>query len=284
MAKQKNKGGRLAANFRRANIAEGLAIQMFRPFSAISPVPREEDYGIDFIGTLIKKEGRVLTAEDSFLVQIKTATSPIFSFSGDGIEWLRNLKLPYFPVVADLNLGKVSIYTLNSFHFPLFTSIVNTYNFVVQNDHNEGDGLDDFPLGDPILEWSLTDCINPGFAEWAYNVFIPFVRIEANNFRYGKLWRFEQFNAETYRFDSSNSIKSPLKIPIEIMEISPGDGEVIQSTLRAVIGPFANWASNQIYKGDKSSSLLKLREALRELDFDPDPENHWDEIAEDMKD
>jgi hypothetical protein len=75
-----------------------------------------------------------------------------------------------------------------------------------------------------------------------------------------------------------------LKIPIEITEIPPGDGEVILSTLRAVIGPFANWASNQIYEGDKSVSLLKLREALRELDFDPDPENSWDEISENMKD
>lgn len=84
--KVKNIGGRLAANFRRANIAEGLAIQMFRPFSAVSPVPREEDFGIDFIGTLIKKDGRTLVAEDSFVVQIKTVSSPIFSFSGEGIE------------------------------------------------------------------------------------------------------------------------------------------------------------------------------------------------------
>lgn len=46
---KKDVGGRIAANFRRANIAEGIAIQVFRPFAAIATVPRDEDYGVDFI-------------------------------------------------------------------------------------------------------------------------------------------------------------------------------------------------------------------------------------------
>src|SRR4051794_14722689 len=99
---EKNIGGRLAANFRAANIAEGLATQMLRPFAAVAPVPREEDYGIDLIGTLMRRSGRVYVAEDSFFLQIKTKTSAAFPFYGDGVLWLRELDLPYFPVVADL--------------------------------------------------------------------------------------------------------------------------------------------------------------------------------------
>lgn len=281
--KKKNIGGRIAANFRRANIAEGLAIQMFRPFCAVSPLPREEDFGIDFIGTLIKKDGKTYLAEDSFAVQIKTVSSPTFSFSGNGIEWLRNLEIPYFPVVADLNTGKISIYSLNKFYLPLFVSVVDCYNFVVQNEYNEGDGLDDFPLGNPIMEWNLNDCTHPDFATWAYNVFSPFVKIEATNFKYGKLWRFESYRAQTYKFDSSIIFKDPIIIDTKIKEISPGDEKAILSTFKAVIGPFANWASNQSENDNKGNILLKLRESLRELNFDPDPENKWDEKASDMQ-
>lgn len=255
---------------------------MFRPFCAISPLPREEDFGIDFIGTLIKRNGKTYLAEDSFAVQIKTVSSPRFQFAGNGVEWLKNLKIPYFPVIADLNTGKISIYSLNQFYMPLFVSMVNCYNFVVQNDYNEGNDLDDFPLGNPIMEWNLSDCTHPEFASWAYNVFSPFVKIESNNYKYGRLWRFETFRTETYRFDASRTITEPLTISTEIRTIPPGDAHFILSTLEAVIKPFANWASNQSENDNKGASLLKLRESFRELNFDPDSENTWDEIAKEM--
>ncbi len=94
---EEDRGGRLAANFRSANIAEGLAIQMLRPFAAVVPVPREEDFRIDLIGTLIRRNGKVLVAERSFAVQIKTSSSAEFPVSGDGLRWLRELDIPYFP-------------------------------------------------------------------------------------------------------------------------------------------------------------------------------------------
>ena len=163
---------------------------------------------------------------------------------------------------------------------PIFVSIVNVYNFVIQNEFNEGDGLNDFPLGNPIMEWSLTDCTHPDFASWAYNVFKPFVKIEADNFKYGRLWRFQTFNTETYKFDKSKPLKELVIIPTKIVEIPPGEGKVILSILKTVIGPFANWAFNQPENRKKGASLLKLRDCLRELNFDPDPENEWNDIVD----
>jgi len=78
------------------------------------PVPREEDYGIDIIGTLLRRNGKVYVAEDSLAVQIKTRTSANFPFNGDGIRWIRELNLPYFPVVAALDSATLSLFTLNS--------------------------------------------------------------------------------------------------------------------------------------------------------------------------
>ena len=48
----KHKGGRLAANVRPGQIAEGFAVQMLRPFAAIAQLAQEEDYGVDLIGRL----------------------------------------------------------------------------------------------------------------------------------------------------------------------------------------------------------------------------------------
>ena len=113
MSKSEDTGGRIAANFRRANIAEGLAGQMLRPVAAIAPVPREEDHGIDFIATLLRRDGRCFVAEDSFVTQVKTHTAARFEFQGVGIRWLRQLRLPYFPMVVDFSAASVSLFTLN---------------------------------------------------------------------------------------------------------------------------------------------------------------------------
>jgi hypothetical protein len=50
--------------------------------------------------TLLAPQGRRLIARDSFFIQVKIRTEPFFEFAGDGVDWLRQMRLPYFPVVA----------------------------------------------------------------------------------------------------------------------------------------------------------------------------------------
>lgn len=279
---KKHQGGRLATNVRRANIAEGIAIQMFRPFAAVAPVPREEDYGIDFVATLIRENGKTLDAEDSFVVQVKTHTSARFPFAGDGIKWLRQLRLPYFPVVANLDDATVSLYTLNRFHMPLHASVVQRIVFCVQSDKDECDGLDDFPLAKPLMKWSMKDCADESFAAWAYAILKPAVYIETNNFQYGHMWRFVELEGGPYHFDPSQPIPKQLPRAGTVSEIAPGYGPAIIEAMRQIVGPFANWASNVIYDDDRSKDLLKLRDSFRRLGLDPDPDGRWDQLAADM--
>jgi hypothetical protein len=278
-----HKGGRIAANFRNANIAEELAILLFKPFCAIANVLRQEDYGIDFIGTLLRKNGKVLSAENSFVAQIKIQSSPVFQFSGEGVEWLRNLELPYFPITVNLNDSSVSVYSLNSWLHPIFTSIVSKYNFVVQNEFCVGDGLDDFPLGNPIMVWSITDAVQADFPFWAYSIFKKFVEIESNNFQFGRLWRFEQVECETFRFSKENPNPEIDLIKTSILEIPPGMPEDVKQIIDRALASLPNWIQNQQYDIDKSESLLDLKRALKELNIDPDPNDNWEEIAKNMK-
>ncbi len=279
----KDKGGRIAANFRKANIAEELAILLFKPFCAIANVTRQEDYGIDFIGTLLKKNGKVYSAQDSFVAQIKIQSSPVFQFSGEGIEWLKSLRLPYFPITVNLKESSVSVYSLNKWYPPIFTSILTDYNFVVQNDYCEGDGLDDFSLGDPIMEWSIEDTTDENFAEWAYSILKVIVEIETRNIQYGNLWKFEQFHIETFRFDSNNPVPKTDKINTSIIEIPPGLPDEVIKVINRAISSLPDWIANQDYESDKSKAVIKLKNALKELNIDAGSEEKWDFIAQEMK-
>ncbi|KPM47608.1 hypothetical protein [Jiulongibacter sediminis] len=278
-----NKGGRIAANFRRGNLGEDLAIQLFRPFCAVANVPREEDYGIDFIGTLLRKNGRVYSAEDSFIAQVKVNTSPVFSFEGEGVDWLKNLKLPYFPITVNVEENSVSVYSLNQWHHPIFTSILTKYNFCVTGEFYEGDGHDDFNLGDPIMKWTIQDIRHPAFQNWAFKIMKEIIQIESENFLFGELWRFKKFSCDTFKFDSLNPEPQLDNIIRSTLEIPPGIKNKVEQILNRAFASFPSWVSNQVFDEDKSQTLLDIKKNLLELNFNPDPSNTWEIIAEEMK-
>jgi len=281
MNEPENIGGRIAANFRRANIAEGLAIQMFRPFSAIAEVEREEDHGIDLIATLLQRDGLSMVAEDSFLVQVKTHTAASFVFKGEGIKWLCQLQLPYFPVIANLNDATVALYTLNSSQWILHNCVVEKFVFRVED---EMDDIDDFSLGKPLMQWSISDCAHVDFPKWAYSVLKPAIKIEAMNQLYGRMSRFVELVGGTYYFKDRNANGLPNDPPRSgtITEITPWNHETIRDAVASVLGPFANSVANTPGLEDRSEDLLKLRESVRRLGVDPDPSNKWGEIAQEM--
>ena len=278
----KHKGGRLAANFRRANIAEGLAIQMFRPFAAVAPVPREEDFGVDLIATLLRSAGKCMIAENSFWAQVKIRTAAHFLIEGDGVNWLRQLKIPYFPVVVDLAKAELSLYTINQYLMPIFASVVSRYNFCVESEDFPCDGLDDFPLGEPLMRWSLTDCSEKSFPGWAYQILKPAVEIETRNLQYGPMRRFVALNGGPYEFDAKNPVVESPPRSGRVLDVPPGDGAIILDTLKNTLGPFAHWVANQVELGGHSDDLLQLRSSFRRLGLNPDPTNEWNEIAAHM--
>lgn len=274
-------GGRLAANFRSANIAEGLSIQMLRPFAAVAPVPREEDYGLDLIATLLRRSGKVLVAENSFAIQVKTHTAAKFSFAGDGIKWLRELDLPYFPLVANLTTATASLYTINSYRAAILPNMrLEQIDFVP-----EGDGLHDFPLGDPLMTWTLAEAASPGFDAWAYSVLKPAVLVEAWNqqFAPAQLYRELEYETQTFAGWTEKGGDARLPAPGRLRHIPPpGNNAFVRDTLTSILGPFATWLANSDVHEHSGTELLTIRDSLRRLGIDPDPAGAWDEIVVDM--
>src|SRR5262245_1350772 len=85
-------------DFRSGDWNEDLGILMLKGFAAVASVPRPEDFGLDAIATLLRnqEESGYLYAEDSFYVQLKSASTKKIIYKNDEIQWLRDMQLPFF--------------------------------------------------------------------------------------------------------------------------------------------------------------------------------------------
>jgi len=50
-------------------------VELLRALCAVAPVPQSEDIGFDAVATVLRLDGRFLTAEHSFCVQTKEVRS-----------------------------------------------------------------------------------------------------------------------------------------------------------------------------------------------------------------
>src|SRR6185437_17013963 len=98
-------------DWRKGDLAEGLGLELLRPFAFIAPVPRPEDVGIDAVTTLFRPENKRLFAEDSFLVQVKAESVRHIKYCGEQLEWLR-AKLPLFWLSLDLANATAELWSM----------------------------------------------------------------------------------------------------------------------------------------------------------------------------
>lgn len=281
----KDTGGRLPRNFRPGHIAESLAIELCRPFFAIARIEQEEDFGVDFVGTLLRQASRVMIAEQSCLIQVKINTSARFEFRGEGVNWLRQLVLPYFPLVVDRPTSTASLYTLNDWHRVIFPTLVDEYVFVLPDDMENDPGDSFFSLDDPLMTWNLEESAHPDFARWAYSVMRPAIQIETLNQRYGAAGRFASMLGRNYRFDDRGSdglAKSPPSVA-EMTYHAPGSRQVIVQDLESILTPFANLVANTVFESGRSAELRELKRLLVLLGVEPDRDNQWDTIISRME-
>ncbi|MDC0678415.1 hypothetical protein [Sorangium atrum] len=183
--------GRRGKNLREGDLAEGIGIELLRTFSAVAPVPRTEDTGIDAICTLLRPEGRFLVAEDSFLGQIKSASVRKLEFETESYAWLLRLNLPLYIASVELKSATIELFTMqravdridDGWHG------VVAYLDAVEGDDGEDydhgpivrDGVHHVCLGPPILRWSAMDAASNEFRKNAYDVTKRWIELEAMN-------------------------------------------------------------------------------------------------------
>jgi hypothetical protein len=106
-------GGRLRS-FRLGDRAELLVGHLLAGVAFTTPVPREEDIGVDFICSLIRSDDEnagFLKAGPIFFVQSKSSTEDWVFEKPHELEWIKHQENPILLCVANREAGAMDVYS-----------------------------------------------------------------------------------------------------------------------------------------------------------------------------
>lgn len=164
------------ANLRSGDFNEEVGVLILRTVSAVAPVPRPEDVGIDVISTILEPEPanpRRLIARDTFAVSLKSASiteldlweekknasgNPAYSL--DDLGWLRGAQLPlFFGRVKAKPAPVLELYTTSELESVMYFKRDRVRLRFEQRPKDEKasqvDGVWHVYLGEPILRLTL---------------------------------------------------------------------------------------------------------------------------------
>jgi len=252
-------------NLRSGALCEGLGLELLRPFAFVAPVPRTEDVGVDAVATLSRRVGRRLIAEESFLVQVKSASVRSLLFEGEELDWLRALRLPYFLQSVELATSTVELWSL-----ALATTHPNfrdRKSLTVHLDKSKfdisSDGMHVW-LGRPILRWKPSDAVSEKFQARAYRVLKRWMDIEADAIAMRALGMTRPVRWRTNQRPKLTGAHAIMHHPSQLRAVLNRVCPYIQ-TLSSLVTP-SNEEGDDLLAG-----LLLVSEFMRRNGVDPDP-------------
>lgn len=187
-------------SYRSGDLKEDLGLMLLGGTGAVAPVAREEDVGLDAIVTLFRPEERLLIAQESFYVQLKSSNLAEIEFDAEDVEWLRLMGMPFFIGLVDGESSMIRLYSTNCLYE--FFTIDEQYKSIIVR-FGVGATTDAAPsdltvyLREPILEWSTTDVFKNSFRQLAYDVLNRWLEIEGDNVRLRRTGIYWHANWET---------------------------------------------------------------------------------------
>jgi hypothetical protein len=174
--------GSQSANFHEGTRSEYLAHYVFSSFGTSVPVPHPEDTGIDLYCTLTETIGQRIWPADYYMVQVKSTDEPwVFSLK-QSVEQLYNLPSPVFFCVVTKKELRLRVYsTLN--RLSVLQEIPSELHLFPGDTHKgvprAHDSTNRISLGDPILNFTMSQIVDEGFAENAYRILRRAIREDA---------------------------------------------------------------------------------------------------------
>lgn len=174
------------ANYRSGDRAEALGVVLMQMFCAIAPVPRQEDFGIvDAVATLLRRDGRLLYAEDSFSVQFKSKSVKQVAYVDERFHALLSQELGLF--IAHVNLSKkdMRLYSVGAaLSIPNISHLRGVAVHLHRVPPRTRKGVLHVSLGDPVLQWSMADVDDLDAETNAYHVMKKWLELDRWNRRY----------------------------------------------------------------------------------------------------
>lgn len=272
---------RLGKNLRSGDWNEELGILLLKAIAAVAPVPRQEDIGLDAVATLLRDEekSRFAFAEDSFYVQLKSGPDVTIRYKGDELQWLRDLKLPFF--VGVVGKKDASLRLFPGHHLSILLA-PRTFREVHVHAAKGEHLLNELPndkievwLGPPLLSFNVQRAAMKGFRRFAYEILKKYVETEQQNLAYRSIRFCRNIEWRTNR--------KPKTDAGHFVSISRTMGRDFQKIVESLIPGFHALAlhASSTKNRDEMRALSSLVEELKKAGFEFD---RLDEIDEDMTD
>ena len=263
--------GSIAENFHEGSRSEHYAGLVLSAIGTASPVPHQEDTGVDYYCTLTEREGQRGVVTDLFTVQVKSNLEPWVFKTPESVRWLVAHPLPLFLCVVNRSESSVAIYhTSPRFYLwampplPDHVSLQPTQDEIGQCTQWEGGTT--FSLSAPVLTLNLQDVEQQGVRDMAKEVLKFWISVDKANLArmVDGIHSFQM--PDGYRINSTEYSATVT----QNMQVSQEDLEKARYRLLEQL----SWHSQQLFRqGDRGGSLrtMMLLRYLSGSDFDYDP-------------
>lgn len=255
-------------NLRSGDLCEGFGLELLRPFALVAPVPRQEDVGFDALATLVRRDGRRLFAEESFLVQVKAASVRSIRFEGLELDWLRELRMPLYLLSVDLKSVTLELRSMHraaghaNYRDRKAVSVyLDDRAFELPGDEMHAS------LGSPILRWTPADAADESFQQTAYDVLKTWITLETENIGLRCLGMTKGIRWATNREPEPTGGYAIMHHPDEL----DGILEKIRPHIQTLMAMHPPWKDSSESDDGLLMGLLLVSNYMRHRGVDPDP-------------
>lgn len=263
-------------NFRSGDRAEMLGMVLLQAFCAVAAIPRQEDFGlVDAVATLLRRDGRFVHAEDSFLVQIKSRTERVIRYEGEKFKALHAQDASLFIAHVNLRKGQIELHSLGLglAHPNIFQAEALVAHL---EDHPMGleDGVLHVRLDRPVLRWTVAELEDAEFTELAYRVMKEHLAHERWNRAHRKKGLVGQIQWETNEVPSSSHQAWMLDerrkaerlretIPsVQLLALHAKDDDLLRDPVRTIL----YWLQEQGVEADPGGIKMTLIDQAQNFD------------------
>ena len=241
-------------------------------FCAMAPVPRQEDFGLfDAVATLLHKDGKLLHAEDSFLVQFKSRSTRTVAYkTSERFNALLNQELALFIVQVDTTKADIKMYSVGAaLAHPNINDTKGLVVYLTSTKKRVG-GLDEegilhICLGPPALHICMADLEGRDAtgAETAYTVLKRWLALDRANRRYRPMGRSIQIRWQTNEVPSAGAI-SLMSHP-----------DRLETTLTEIVPVVEQLCTLALQEPELAVLAVQICSWMRSRGIDPDPSGGW---------
>lgn len=212
--------GAIAPNLHEGSRSEIIADYLFSSWGTVTPVRRQDDFGIDLFCTLTKRIGQRAFVTDHYSVQVKSTTDPWILEGSDSVEWLANHPTPLYLACVDKNGGRLSIYrTAARFLAAMWPHdrLVLTPSEADEGECPQWRDPANFDMSAPILRVTFADLAEPERVAYLRTVFEHWVAVDRNQCNMRRMGLLRVREPDRYRVneipESAGTVEQGMSMP-----------------------------------------------------------------------